>query len=222
MVSRKNCQQIRARQTRDILIELLFEIFPINTTFSSSVRAVKPNAIVYEKNVSLRSRIAVAHHPQPPGPQPPSPKARPSPTKAGSTNNGSPATRHLRPDLSLFADAKRQWQRRHCRASPTIPWPSPTACSSVTLDFGGGVFTGSEPTGWKSTCETNGASGVHHAWPRANPSTPVPYAIMANSASNLLGNLPAAQLSGTLANCPPAQILRERSPPALFPAAARI
>jgi hypothetical protein len=31
MVSRKNCQQIRARQTRDILIELLFEIFPINT-----------------------------------------------------------------------------------------------------------------------------------------------------------------------------------------------
>jgi hypothetical protein len=69
---------------------------------------------------------------------------------------------------------------------------------AVTLDFGGGVFTGSNR--WvEIAARTNGAATFTALAPR-QPIQPVPYAVMANTASNLLGNLPAAQLSGTLAN----------------------
>ena len=67
---------------------------------------------------------------------------------------------------------------------------------AVTLDFGGGVFTG--PARWlQLDVRTNGNSAFTTLSPR-EPVMPVPYAIMASSASNLLGTLPAAQLSGTL------------------------
>ena len=69
---------------------------------------------------------------------------------------------------------------------------------AVTLDFGSGVFTG--PGRWlEIAARTNGAASFTTLSPR-QPVLPMPYAIMASSASNLLGNLPAAQLSGTLAN----------------------
>ena len=67
---------------------------------------------------------------------------------------------------------------------------------AVTLDFGSGVFTG--PARWlQLDVRTNGDGSFTTLLP-LQPIQPVPYAIMANSASNLLGTLPAAQLSGTL------------------------
>ena len=66
----------------------------------------------------------------------------------------------------------------------------------MLIDFGPGVFTGA--TNWLQIgVETNGVSSFTTLTPRQEL-TPVPYAIMANSASNLLGTLPAAQLSGTV------------------------
>jgi hypothetical protein len=67
---------------------------------------------------------------------------------------------------------------------------------AVTLDFGSGVFTGSNY--WvEIAARTNGAALFATLSPR-QPISPVPYAIMANSASNLLGTLPSTQVSGTI------------------------
>lgn len=64
------------------------------------------------------------------------------------------------------------------------------------LDFGTGVFNG--PDRWlQIAVRTNGALTFTNLTPRQKI-TPVPYAIFANSASNLVGLLSAAQLSGTL------------------------
>ena len=67
---------------------------------------------------------------------------------------------------------------------------------AVTLDFGAGVFTG--PARWlELDVRTNGGGAFITLLP-LQPIKPVPYAIMANTASNLLGTLPAAQLSGII------------------------
>ena len=66
----------------------------------------------------------------------------------------------------------------------------------VTLDFGSGIFTGANL--WLQIgVRTNGAASFTTLLPR-QPILPAPYAVMANSASNLLGALPVAQLSGTV------------------------
>lgn len=72
---------------------------------------------------------------------------------------------------------------------------------TATLDFGP-IFSGTNY--WLAIgVRTNGSTGAFTLlWPR-QALLPVPYAIFANSASNLLGTLSAAQLSGTL---PSAQI----------------
>lgn len=67
---------------------------------------------------------------------------------------------------------------------------------TVILDFGPGVFTGSNY--WLDIAvSTNGANTFTELVPR-QPLLPVPYAIMANGSSNLLGTLSAGQLTGTL------------------------
>jgi hypothetical protein len=67
---------------------------------------------------------------------------------------------------------------------------------SLTLDFGADVFTGRGR--WlELAVRTNGSDAFTALSPRQQV-TPAPYAIMANSASNLLGALPATQLSGTV------------------------
>jgi len=67
---------------------------------------------------------------------------------------------------------------------------------SVTLDFGSGVFIGQNL--WLQVgVRTNGAAAFTPLAP-LQPILAVPYAVMANSASNLLGTLPASQLTGTL------------------------
>jgi hypothetical protein len=79
---------------------------------------------------------------------------------------------------------------------------SPTAVTNglfaVTLDFGPGVFDGTAR--WLELgVRTNGVGSFTILTPR-QPILPVPYAIMAGSASNLLGDLPAGQLAGSIAN----------------------
>lgn len=75
----------------------------------------------------------------------------------------------------------------------------------TTIDFGP-VFTGTNY--WLSVgVRTNGAIGNTNTFTLLSPRQallPVPYAIFANSASNLLGALPATQLVGTL---PSAQVM---------------
>jgi hypothetical protein len=65
---------------------------------------------------------------------------------------------------------------------------------AVTLDFGSGIFTGSLL--WvEIAVRTNGATNFS-ILNGLQPISPVPYAIMANTASNLLGTLPTSQLTG--------------------------
>jgi hypothetical protein len=68
---------------------------------------------------------------------------------------------------------------------------------SATLDFGPSAFTG--PARWlQLDVRTNGGDTFTTLLPR-QPLLPTPYAIMANTASNVLGNVAASQLSGAIA-----------------------
>ncbi|EEF57835.1 FG-GAP repeat domain-containing protein [Pedosphaera parvula] len=81
------------------------------------------------------------------------------------------------------------------------------------LDFGGGIFTGSNY--WLEIgVRTNGAGAFSTLAPR-QVLTPSPYAVFANTASNLSGVLPTAQLSGTF----PASQLSGTVPLGQLPAA---
>jgi hypothetical protein len=93
-------------------------------------------------------------------------------------------------------------------ASPVVAGPVTNSAVAVanglfttTLDFGTGIFTGTNY--WLGIAVRTNGPGVFITLSPRQPLTPVPYAIFANSASNLLGVLPSAQLSGTL---PSAQI----------------
>ena len=68
---------------------------------------------------------------------------------------------------------------------------------TTALDFGAGIFTGTNY--WLQIgVQTNGLTNAFIALSPRQPVLPVPYAIFANSASNLLGTLAATQLNGTL------------------------
>jgi hypothetical protein len=78
---------------------------------------------------------------------------------------------------------------------------SPVAVSNglftTMLDFGAGVFTGTNY--WLQIgVRINGDTNAFALLVPRQPILPVPYAVFANTASNLLGTLPSAQLSGTL------------------------
>ena len=66
---------------------------------------------------------------------------------------------------------------------------------TVTLDFGSGVFTGASR--WLDIAVRTTGAGSYTALSPRQPLTPAPYAVMANTASNLLGTLPVSQLNGT-------------------------
>ena len=66
---------------------------------------------------------------------------------------------------------------------------------TVTLDFGG-VFNGA-PLWLDIGVRSTGATAFTTLAPR-QPVTPAPYAVMAGTASNLLGALPASQLNGAI------------------------
>ena len=74
--------------------------------------------------------------------------------------------------------------------------PASNGLFAVTLDFGTNIFTGADRWLDVAVRATN-AADFTALFPRQKL-TPTPYAIFANSASNLVGNLAAAQLSGTL------------------------
>jgi hypothetical protein len=65
---------------------------------------------------------------------------------------------------------------------------------TVIIDFGPGVFTGNNY--WLGISVSPAGSNTFTVLTPRQPVLPAPYAIMANSASNLLGTLPSAQLSG--------------------------
>jgi len=67
---------------------------------------------------------------------------------------------------------------------------------TATFDFGPNIFTGAQR--WIQTdVRTNNASGFTPLWPRQAVLS-VPYAMMASSASNLLGTVSADQLTGAI------------------------
>lgn len=67
---------------------------------------------------------------------------------------------------------------------------------TLTLDFGPGAFNGAAR--WLQIgVRTNGAGGFAALEPR-QALLPAPYAILASTASNLIGSLPISQLSGSL------------------------
>src|SRR6185503_5721664 len=66
---------------------------------------------------------------------------------------------------------------------------------TVALDFGGGVFSG--PPRWLEIAVRTNGSGTFSTLTPRQALTPSPYAIFANSASNLVGTVSSANLSGT-------------------------
>jgi len=69
---------------------------------------------------------------------------------------------------------------------------------TTALDFGAGLFAGSNY--WLEVGVRTNNGGSYIVLGPLQGLTPTPYAIMANTASNLLGTLPAGQLSGTILN----------------------
>jgi len=67
----------------------------------------------------------------------------------------------------------------------------------ATLNFGSGLFTGTNYWLDIAVRATNVTTAFTTLVPR-QPILPVPYAIFANSASNVLGNVSATQLTGTV------------------------
>jgi len=69
---------------------------------------------------------------------------------------------------------------------------------TTTLDFGAGVFTGANL--WLDISVRTNGSGVFSELVPRQQLTPTPYAIFANTASNVNGTVPAAQISGAMAS----------------------
>lgn len=69
---------------------------------------------------------------------------------------------------------------------------------TATLDFGAGVFTGAGR--WMEIAVRTNGNGVFAVLTPRQQLTPVPYALMSAGASNLLGTLPATQISGAVLN----------------------
>jgi hypothetical protein len=83
---------------------------------------------------------------------------------------------------------------------------------TTQLNFGSGIFTGTNY--WLQIgVRSNGVATAFTALSPLQPVTPAPYAIFANTASNLSGTLPSSQLSGAV---PSSQISGTYSGPVVF------
>jgi hypothetical protein len=79
------------------------------------------------------------------------------------------------------------------------PTPVTNGLFVVSLDFGAGVFNGNAR--WLQIgVRTNGNSSAYTILAPRQPFLPVPYAIFATSASNLLGSVSATQLTDAIGN----------------------
>ena len=108
-------------------------------------------------------------------------------------NNGTPANGSFDLQFTLFPTNA----TGSALAGPVtnLAVPVSNGLFTATVDFGN-AFTG--PSTWlELAVSTNAANTFSTLTPR-QPLLPVPSAIFANSTSNLLGNLPAAQLSGPI------------------------
>jgi hypothetical protein len=111
-------------------------------------------------------------------------------------NNGTPLTGNYDFRFELF--------NTNQTGSPIAPLltnlavPVTSGLFTVTLDFGAGIFTGSNL--WLNIgVRTNGAGTFNPLLPR-QPLTPAPYAIFAATASNLVGTIPPQDFSGVYNN----------------------
>jgi hypothetical protein len=109
-------------------------------------------------------------------------------------NNGSPANGLYDFRFKLYFDSLGNTQAGEAFVTNGIPATNGLFVTAV--DFGAGVFTGTNY--WLEVdVRTNGATSYTMLTP-LQAVTPTPYAIYANTASNLSGTLPASQLSGSL------------------------
>jgi trimeric autotransporter adhesin len=107
-------------------------------------------------------------------------------------DGGSPAHGTYDFRFKLFEDSLGNTQAGSTQLAGGVPVTN--GLFLVTIDFGAGIFTGSNY--WLEVdVRTNGAASYTGLTP-LQAVTPTPYAIFANTASNLSGTLPAGQLSG--------------------------
>jgi len=112
------------------------------------------------------------------------------------TSGGSPANGAYDFRLRLYQDSLGNVQVGDSLFTNGVPISN--GLFIVTLDFGPDIFTGSNY--WlELDVRTNGGSSYSDLTPLQSI-TPAPYAIFANTASNLSGTLPASQLSGTVSS----------------------
>ena len=109
-------------------------------------------------------------------------------------SNGSPASGSFDFRFKLYADSIGNTQVGASYITNAIPVT--TGLFITTIDFGAGIFAGSNY--WLEVDVKTNNAGSYTVLSPLQAVTPTPYAIMANSASNLLGTLPAAQLTGSI------------------------
>ena len=111
-------------------------------------------------------------------------------------NGGSPANGLYDFRFKLYTDPFGSFQVGSSYLTNAIP--TTNGLFTTTVDFGAGIFTGK--TNWLEVdVRTNGGGGYTILSPLQNL-TPTPYAVFAESASNLSGTLSAAQLSGPVSS----------------------
>jgi len=110
--------------------------------------------------------------------------------------NGSPASGSYDFRFKLYADPLGNNQVGTTQLTNAIPVTN--GLFTTTIDFGAGIFTGSNC--WLEVAVRTNGNGSYTALSPLQAVTPTPYAIMANSASNLLGTLQAGKLIGTVGN----------------------
>ena len=115
-------------------------------------------------------------------------------TYQGRLNSGaSPANGLYDFRFKLYADSLGNTQVGASYLANAIP--AANGLFTVGIDFGPGIFTGS--IYWLEVDVKTNNAGSYAVLSPLQQVTPTPYAVFANTASNLSGTLAAAQLSGT-------------------------
>jgi len=112
-------------------------------------------------------------------------------------DNGQPANRSY--DLTFTLFGANNGGSQVGNTFTNTPTSVASGLFTATLDFGPGIFTGANL--WLEVAvRTNGSAGGYTTLSPRQPILPTPYAILANTANNLAGPLPATNLSGTVGN----------------------
>ena len=109
-------------------------------------------------------------------------------------NNGSPANGSYDFRFKLYADSLGNTQVSASYLTNAIPVTN--GLFITPIDFGAGIFTGSNY--WLEVDVKTNNAGSYTVLSPLQAVTPTPYAVFANTASNLSGTLPTAQLTGTI------------------------